>query len=275
MPKEGDLFVLSPKKGYYFLGKVMESNIESSNSLMSGSHVVVIFSTCFNTMDIEIFKPNYHELLTDPFIVSNQYWEKGYFYVIKHSPLSEAEKKLEIGFYKIHPLGNSFCTSSGERLEHEPQILGMYGLCTITGVAAEINRSLIMNPSIIPNFLLKNDNLSTKSIDSFIKNDEGIITIDIGDKLVREISNYIEVHFGVYINGYNWEKFLDSYFHKNKMKKFEDLEMNTDAGTIELHFLDGDFVMNKDLYDQIVYLFMNPQIIYSFISKYNNEIMWE
>lgn len=51
--------------------------------------------------------------------------------------------------------------------------------------------------------------------------------------------------------------------------------MNTDAGTIELHFLDGDFVMNKDLYDQIVYLFMNPQIIYSFISKYNNEIMWE
>lgn len=163
MPKKGDVFVLSPQKGYYFLGKVMESNIESSNSLMSGSHVVVIFSTCFNTMDIEIFKPNYHELLTDPFIVNNQYWEKGYFYVIKHSPLSEEEKKLEIGFYKIHPLGDSFCTSSGERLEHEPQILGMYGLCTITGVAAEINRSLIMNPSIIANFLLKNDNLSTKN----------------------------------------------------------------------------------------------------------------
>ena len=142
----------------------MESSIESSNSLMSGSHVVVIFSTCFNTMDIETFKPNYHELLTDPFIVSNQYWEKGYFYVIKHSPLSEEEKKLEIGFYKIHPLGNSFCTSSGEHLEHEPQILGMYGLCTITGVAAEINRSLIMNPSIIPNFVLKNDNLSTKKL---------------------------------------------------------------------------------------------------------------
>lgn len=142
----------------------MESNIESSNSLMSVSHVVVIFSTCFNTMDIETFKPNYHELLTDPFIVSNQYWEKGYFYVIKHSPLSEEEKKLEIGFYKIHPLGDSFYTSSGERLEHEPQILGMYGLCTITGVAAEINRSLIMNPSIIPNFVLKNDNLSTKKL---------------------------------------------------------------------------------------------------------------
>ena len=73
-----------------------------------------------------------------------------------------------VPFYKIHPLGDSFCTSSGERLEHEPQILGMYGLCTITGVAAEINRSLIMNPSIISNFLLKNDNLSLK-IDSFIK----------------------------------------------------------------------------------------------------------
>ena len=40
------------------------------------------------------------------------------------------------------------------------------------------------------------------------------------------------------------------------MKKFEDLEMNTDAGTIELHCLDGDFVMNKDLYNQIVYLFI-------------------
>lgn len=31
------------------------------------------------------------------------------------------------------------------------------------------------------------------------------------------------------MNGYNWEKFLDSYFRKSKMKKFEDLEMNTDA----------------------------------------------
>ena len=71
-----------------------------------------------------------------------------------------------------------------------------------------------------------------QKIDSFIKNDEGIITIDIGDILVREISNYIEVHFGIYMNGYNWEKFLDSYFRKSKMKKFEDLEMNTDAGTI-------------------------------------------
>ncbi|WP_414273692.1 hypothetical protein [Streptococcus infantis] len=50
--------------------------------------------------------------------------------------------------------------------------------------------------------------------------------------MVREISNYIEVHFGIYMNGYNWEKFLDSYFRKSKMKKFEDLEMNTDAGTI-------------------------------------------
>lgn len=71
------------------------------------------------------------------------------------------------------------------------------------------------------------------------------------------------------------EKFLDSYFRKNKMKKFENLEMNTDAGTIELHCLDGDFVMNKDLYNQIVYLFMNPQLIYSFISEYNDEIMLE
>ena len=96
LPKEGDIFVLSPKKGYYFL----ESNIESSNNLMSGSHVVVIFSTCFNTMDIETFKSNYHELLTAPFIVNNQYWEKGYFYVIKHSPLSEEEKKLEIGSFR-------------------------------------------------------------------------------------------------------------------------------------------------------------------------------
>lgn len=47
-----------------------------------------------------------------------------------------------------------------------------------------------------------------QKIDTFIKNDEGIMTIDIGDKLVREISNYIEVHFGIYMNGYNWKKFL-------------------------------------------------------------------
>ena len=61
----------------------------------------------------------------------------------------------------------------------------------------------------------------------------------------------------------------------NKQTFSIEFSFDIDAGTIELHFLDGDFGMNKNLYDQIVYLFTNPQVIYSFISKYNDEIMWE
>ena len=45
-PQEGDVFVLSPREGMYFYGKVLKSNIErvDNNTFIEGSNVVAIFN---------------------------------------------------------------------------------------------------------------------------------------------------------------------------------------------------------------------------------------
>ena len=48
------------------------------------------------------------------------------------------------GFYKLHFKKNFYCKVSGEVLDHEPKYLGIHGLTTITGIASEIERELII-----------------------------------------------------------------------------------------------------------------------------------
>lgn len=156
-PAEGDVFVLSPREGIYFFGKVMVANIvrEVPDSFVEGKHVIFIFKGCTNEITIDNFVPNYEDLLISPAIVSDDYWKKGYFYTISNIPLTEVEKNLDFGFYKIHFKGNFFCKETGEILDREPKILGMHGITTLTGIATEVERELIIDSTLltIPNIL--------------------------------------------------------------------------------------------------------------------------
>ena len=78
-----------------------------------------------------------------------RYWKKGYFHTIANIPLTEEEKNLDFGFYKLHCKGNFFCKETGELLDKEPKILGMHGITTIIGIGLEIERELIINPSLL------------------------------------------------------------------------------------------------------------------------------
>lgn len=152
-PISGDVFVFSLKQGTYFFGRVLEADIKSKISqFYNHKNVVILFNQQTKDLSLGGFNIDYQTVLGTPMIVDDSYWKKGYFYTIGNIPIKHEEKVLDYGFYKIHPKGDFFCTSSGDLLDAEPQLLGLYAVATITGVAAEINRELIMNPIGLEDF---------------------------------------------------------------------------------------------------------------------------
>lgn len=151
IPKVGDVFLVSPREGIYFYGKVLVSNIvrKVPDSFVEGKHVVFIFKGNTHGKNIDKYMPDYSNLLIPPAIVGDEYWKKGYFHTIANIPLTEEEKKLDFGFYKLHFKGNFFCKETGELLDKEPKILGMHGITTISGIGLEIEEELIINPSLL------------------------------------------------------------------------------------------------------------------------------
>lgn len=144
-PMVGDIFVFSPQKNKYFFGRVLEANIESKTSkFFNHKNVIILFNQKTKHLNLDDFSIDYHTMLGNPMIVDNAYWEKGYFHTLGNIPLTHDEEELDYGFYKIHPRGNLFCTASGDLLDSEPRLLGLYAVSTITGVAAEITREFII-----------------------------------------------------------------------------------------------------------------------------------
>ena len=176
IPKVGDVFLVSPREGIYFYGKVLVSNIvrKVPDSFVEGKHVVFIFKGNTHEKNIDKYMPDYSNLLIPPAIVGDGYWKKGYFHTIANIPLTEEEKKLDFGFYSIHFKGNFFCKETGELLDKEPKLLGMHGITTISGIGLEIEEELIINPSLLEEteqleLCYNNLKLSKKSfIESFI-----------------------------------------------------------------------------------------------------------
>lgn len=176
IPKVGDVFLVSPREGIYFYGKVLISNIvrKVPDSFVEGKHVVFIFKGNTHEKNIDKYMPDYSNLLIPPAIVGDEYWKKGYFHTIANIPLTEEEKKLDFGFYSIHFKGNFFCKETGELLDKEPKLLGMHGITTISGIGLEIEEELIINPSLLEEteqleLCYNNLKLSKKSfIESFI-----------------------------------------------------------------------------------------------------------
>lgn len=150
----GDVFLLSPRDNVYFYGKVLKTNINTINNdgFVHGKQTVFIHKCKTYKKTIDNYNPNYGDLLIPPIIVDISYWKKGFFFTIGNIPLNETEKTLKYGFYKLGIPGirdGWFCTEEGKKLDSQPPILGMYGIVTITGVAAEIEPEIIMDPSLI------------------------------------------------------------------------------------------------------------------------------
>jgi len=148
-PKEGDVFLVSPREGIYFYGRVLKTKIKhlTNDTFVDGKNVVFIFKCKTRVLDLSNYIPNYEELIIGPVIVDEIYWRKGFFYTIANIPIDDHEKELDYGFYSIAK--GKFLKEDGRELMHQPQILGTYGIVTITGIARNIEQELIINPDLL------------------------------------------------------------------------------------------------------------------------------
>lgn len=146
IPEVGDIFVLSLKVGEYYYGKVLKSfKINDTNE-----QVIVIFSKTIDEIDIDKCSFDYENLLFAPEIVYDGYWKKGFFKKIANIPLSTEEKKLDYGFFRMHPLNKYgyFVNSIGEELDHLPKFYSLYGVSNIYNIYFAIRfENLFLNRS--------------------------------------------------------------------------------------------------------------------------------
>lgn len=148
-PKEGDVFLVSPREGIYYYGRVLKTEIKhiTNDTFIHGKSVVFIFKSKTKTLDLANYSPNYDELLIGPEIVDATYWTKGLFYTIANISIDKHEKELDYGFYSI--VKGKFFKENGYELKHQPSLLGTYGIATITGIARNIEKELIINPGLL------------------------------------------------------------------------------------------------------------------------------
>ncbi|WP_232088955.1 Imm51 family immunity protein [Streptococcus suis] len=263
-PCEGDIFVVSVIEGQYLYGRVLQANIKSkASSFFNQKNVIVIFNQRTESLSLENYHADYSDLLIRPMIVDNAYWSRGYFYTVANIPLTEEEIHLDLGFYRIHPRRQYFCTAAGEEIFKEPKILGLYGVSTITGVAAEVNRELIRRQCEIGTVFR-----TTETPDSII--------FDLTDSNLMRISSKIEeIEPDVYMNGYNWEKLIQAMLSDCSPELLNGLEFDSDANTFIAYY--GSNKLNNFLQLQAILAkwLEAPEELYQFVKKNGSVLDWE
>ena len=109
-PEIGDIFRICPRENIEYFGIVVNNHVNSKNE----------------------------DLLIDPEIVGKEYWTRGYFFNVGHTEICENN----YGFYSIGKC--RFFDEYGDDIHEEPNLLGTYGVATISGIAYRINQELII-----------------------------------------------------------------------------------------------------------------------------------
>ena len=140
-PKKGDVFQLKTCNDIILYGVVINNHINNING--NDLLVIVIFKQNFPIDNIQNISIGINDILIFPEIVGSEYWKKGFFSTIKN--VSEIKIK-DYGFYSITRM--QFFDEYGNVLENKPELLGVFSVATISGIAFEITEELIINGCI-------------------------------------------------------------------------------------------------------------------------------
>ena len=142
-PEIGDVFFVEPVEGKYFWGVVVNNhiyNIDGDDLL-----VIMIFRERVYGKEYNNLKIDTKNLLIDPCIVGKEYWTRGLFYTITNINLESI--KLNYGFYNIFK--GKYFDELGKELKCVPDLVGIDGVCTISGIAYKINTELIIDETLL------------------------------------------------------------------------------------------------------------------------------
>lgn len=114
-------------------------------------------------------------------------------------------------------------------------------------------------------FISKSDNNDEISIVFNIEADE---VMAIGEKMES-------INENAYMNGYNWEAFLNSYLKINQPDLLIGLDTDSEAGTYVALYIKKDEARADQLIEVIKTLISTPDRIYSFLEEHGEEIEWD
>lgn len=115
----------------------------------------------------------------------------------------------------------------------------------------------------------------------FIMNqDDGSVALcfNIEDDYILALGDEMnEVREEAYMNGYNWEVFLNYYLAVNAPEILEDMKTDSEAGGYVAYYEDGTANEGKvkRLADIIVSLVENKEEIFKILREKGNEIEWD
>lgn len=144
IPRKGDVFLVNLNESLYFFGIVINDNIKNING--EGLYVIMNFRDKAKSLDDTNFILDYEKLLIEPSIVGKEYWTRGYFY--NTGITLESLPPIDYGFYSV---GKGNFDEYGNEIYKEQYLLGTFGVATISGIAYEINKELIIDSSLAEN----------------------------------------------------------------------------------------------------------------------------
>lgn len=102
------------------------------------------------------------------------------------------------------------------------------------------------------------------------------VYFNIEDDAVMEIGQKMEtINEEAYMNGYNWEAFLNYYLEINAPDLLDGLDTDSEAGTYVAVYDKADSEKADQLINVINELVNTPDTIYSFLEENGDEIEWD
>lgn len=139
-PCDGDIFVLQPFPRRFYYGKVIQTDLQSTDSFIRGMLLIYIYN--YNTTEKKIVDHlEEKDLLIAPMVVNKQPWMKGFFETIGNVEVTETEKNVDFGFWDV--LRDCYVDTAGRRLEAPPRYCSTYGLGSYGAVAKEVLHAIL------------------------------------------------------------------------------------------------------------------------------------
>ncbi len=157
---------------------------------------------------------------------------------------------------------------------HIPQLLCYYMDNIISSVLTYSDKyDMIMKKvnikggNIMPEYLDINSDKENISLVFYIENKN---IMEIGSKIER-------INSDAYMNGYNWEAFLNYYLQKQSPDVLENMDSDPEAGMYIAYYenVPENVVKVDKLKEIIEYLIENPDDIYEIVREHGNEIEWD
>lgn len=104
------------------------------------------------------------------------------------------------------------------------------------------------------------------------------LVFNIGNENILKIKEEIEkINPDAYMNGYNWEAFINYYLEKQSPDVLADMDSDPEADMYAIYYENTEKNSGKvrKLAEIIEYLIENPDDIYEIVREHGEEIEWD